>query len=160
MNQGRKTIFFPEKERTYRYVLWREWNNKTSRYAMIIGLNPSTADENSNDPTIRRCIGFAKSEGYGALCVANLFAFRATVPAVMKKHAAPIGPDNDEWLLESAKRAGIVIAAWGVDGGYLQRDAQVTRLLGKLWCLGKTKHHFPKHPLFIKKDTRAVPFNF
>ncbi len=160
MNQNRETIFSPEPERTYRYVLWREWDKTNSSYAMIVGLNPSTADEKLDDPTIRRCISFAKDEGYGALCVTNLFAFRATIPAVMKNHSAPIGPDNDEWLIKSASKAGIVITAWGTHGNYLQRDLQVMQQLGKLWCLEKTKHGFPKHPLFIKKDTRPIPFNF
>ena len=69
--------------RKYRYALWRNWDG-SKPYAMIIGLNPSTADENENDPTITRCINFAKSWGYGGVCVTNLFAYCATVPSDMK----------------------------------------------------------------------------
>ena len=70
--------------RTYRYVLWRELDAANPRYALFIGLNPSTADEVADDPTIRRCKDFARRWGYGAVCVANLFAYRATKPAKLK----------------------------------------------------------------------------
>ena len=78
--------------RKYRYALWRTWD-ESKPYVMIIGLNPSTADENKNDPTITRCINFAKSWGYGGVCVTNLFAFRATVPSDMKTSNDPIGTE-------------------------------------------------------------------
>jgi hypothetical protein len=159
VNQNRETIF-SKPERTYRYVLWREWDKANPHYTLIIGLNPSTADEKTNDRTIIRCISFAKDEDCGALCVTNLFAFISPVPIVMKNHAAPIGPDNDKWLIKFANEAKIVIAAWGTHGNYLQRDLKVMGQLKKLWCLAKTKHGFPKHPLFIKKGMRPIPFNF
>jgi hypothetical protein len=80
---------------------------------MFVGLNPSTADETSDDPTIRRCIAFAKSWGYSALCMTNLFAYRATDPKIMKKAQYPVGPDNDDYLKMLSAGAGVVIAAWG-----------------------------------------------
>jgi hypothetical protein len=145
--------------RTYRYVLWREWDTINPAYAMFVGLNPSTADEVEDDPTIRRCVGYAKRWGYGALCMTNLFAYRATDREVMKSHPSPVGVDNDRWLVEMAKGAAIVVAAWGVDGAHLHRDQAVIRLLGKgLTCLGLTKSGHPAHPLYLKKSLKSIPF--
>ncbi len=112
--------------RRYRYDLWRRWDD-SKPFAMFIGLNPSTADETLDDPTIRRCINFAKSWGYGGLCMTNLFAFRATDPADMKTH------EEDRWacdanLLQIANhsaKAGVVVAAWGVHGVHCNRDRTV-----------------------------------
>src|SRR5258708_7167168 len=126
--------------RKYRYVLWREWEVRNPRYAMFVGLNPSTADEVEDDPTIRRCMDYAERWGYGALCMVNLFSLRARDPDVMKAHTSPIGAENDRWLVEMAKDAAVVVAAWGVDGVHLGRDKVVKRLLGaKLTCLKLTK---------------------
>jgi len=83
--------------RKYRYALWRIWDD-SKPYAMIVGLNPSTADETKNDPTISRCINFSKDWGYGGLCMANLFAFRATKPSVLMSSNDPVGSANDDWL--------------------------------------------------------------
>lgn len=119
---------------------------------MFIGLNPSTADETLDDPTIRRCIAFAKAWGYGGLCMANLFAFRATDPAVMKAHPAPIGPENDMKLTMLAVDAGIVIAAWGAHGTHLGRGERVKHALAaKLHYLRLTKDGHPGHPLYLPK---------
>ena len=107
--------------RQYRYALWRTWDD-SKPYAMFVGLNPSTADETDDDPTIRRCIVFAKDWGYGGLCMANLFAYRATDPSNMFSAQDPIGPQNDVWLERLAKDAGIVVAAWGNHGGHLGRS--------------------------------------
>lgn len=145
--------------RQYRYCLWREWDIPNPSYAMFVGLNPSTADEVEDDPTIRRCMDYAKRWGFGALCMANLFAYRATKPAVMKAHAAPVGVDNDRRLLELAKDAGVIVAAWGVNGRHLQRNEAVMRLLaGKLSCLVTTKDGHPGHPLRLQKSLKPCPF--
>ncbi len=153
----RQTIFSPC--RNYRYVLWREWDTVSPAYAMFVGLNPSTADERSDDPTIRRCVGYAKQWGYGALCMTNLFAYRATDPKVMKAHPSPVGRDNDQWLKKAAKDAAIVVAAWGVEGEHLHRDHAVIRLLGnELTCLGLTKRGQPAHPLYLTKNRKPIPF--
>ncbi len=93
----RQTIL--SKCRTYRYVLWREWDMVNTEYAMFIGLNPSTADEIEDDPTIRRCVDYATRWGYGALCMTNLFAYRETDRELMQKHPSPVGADNDRWLV-------------------------------------------------------------
>src|SRR5262249_29840293 len=140
----RQTVF--SACRSYRYVLWREWDKLNPEYAMFIGLNPSTADEVEDDPTIRRCVGYAKRWGYGALCMTNLFAYRATDRELMNRQPTPVGADNDRWLVECARDAAVVVAAWGADGGHLQRDRAVIRLLGRnLMCLSKTKKGRPGH---------------
>lgn len=141
--------------RTYRYALWRRWG--PGAFAMFIGLNPSTADETADDPTIRRCIGFAKSWGYDALCMTNLFAYRATDPADMKKAEFPLGRDNDGFLARLADSAGVIVAAWGAHGTYLGRDAFVRRTLGRpLHYLRLTKDGHPGHPLYLPASLRPV----
>jgi hypothetical protein len=142
--------------RRYRYSLWRRWDD--GPYVMFVGLNPSTADETQDDPTIRRCIGFARDWGYGGLCMANLFAFRATDPADMKAAADPVGPENDASLERLACEAGLVVAAWGVHGTHLDRARQVAaaRVLGDFTVLGLTADGHPRHPLYLKKTCRPL----
>ena len=154
---NRKTVF--SEDRIYRYVLWREWDMLNSAYAMFIGLNPSTADETQDDPTIRRCIGFAKEWGFGSLCMTNLFAFRATKPEDMKKSVDPVGQDNDYWLKECGSNAGRIIAAWGTHGCFMNRDYSIMTTVKNLKCLGKTKTGFPKHPLYLKKNCRVENYS-
>jgi len=153
----RETIF--SQCRRYRYVLWREFDFLNSAYAMFIGLNPSTADERKDDPTIRRCIGFAKSWGFGALCMTNIFAFRSTDPVKMKQQIHPVGPYNDKWLSEMSIGAGIVIAAWGTHGGHQDRARYVTQTMPLLMCLGLTKEGHPRHPLYVRADQQLIRFN-
>lgn len=142
--------------RTYRYALWRRWG--PGDYAMFIGLNPSTADETNDDPTIRRCIAFARAWGYGALCMANLFAYRATDPAVMKKAAEPVGWENDHTLTTLAAGAGVVVAAWGAHGTYKGRDKSVRLLVPKLHFLRLTKDGHPGHPLYLPASLKPQPW--
>lgn len=147
--------------RRYRYELWRKWGD--GPYAMFIGLNPSTADETKDDPTIRRCIAFAKAWGYSALCMTNIFAFRATDPDVMKRERNPFGENNQHHLLKCASEAGIVIAAWGVHGTHANGDLAVRDLLSRigvtLQCLGRSKDGHPRHPLYLKADCKPFPLN-
>ena len=142
--------------RKYRYALWRTWD-ESKPYAMIIGLNPSTADENENAPTITRCINFAKSWGYGGVCVTNLFAFRATVPSDMKASNDPIGTENDAWLYKLAKEAAIIVAAWGNDGSYLNRSGAIMGVLQNLHYIKMNKSGEPAHPLYLKVDLKPIP---
>jgi hypothetical protein len=146
-------------DRIYRYSLWRIWN-ADKPFVLFIGLNPSTADENEDDPTIRRCINFARRWGYGGLYMANLFALRATNPAVMKAHKTPIGLGNDDVLLELSTQAGLIVCAWGTHGAHLSRENHVYELLKthKLMCLDLTKNGHPKHPLYIKSDAEPKPY--
>lgn len=150
--KNKNTIF--SSCRKYRYVLWREWDKNNPKYAMFIGLNPSTADETLDDPTIRRCIQFSKDWGYGSLCMTNIFAFRTPEPKIMKLESAPIGEDNDKYLLEYSKDAAIVIACWGNDGKYLNRGEYIKKLIPNLYCLKLSKNGNPWHPLYLKKDLK------
>ena len=125
---------------------------------MFIGLNPSTADETMDDPTIRRCIVFAKSWGYAGLCMTNLFAYRATYPKDMKAIEDPIGGMNDYYLKMLAENAGQIIAAWGVDGAFRGRDQQVRAIIAGMDCLGFTKDGHPRHPLYLKKDAHVIAY--
>lgn len=133
--------------RKYRYALWRIWD-ESKPYAMFIGLNPSTADETENDPTINRCINYSKDWGYGGLCMANLFAFRATAPSDMMASNEPIGLDNDEWIKKLAEEAGVIVAAWGNDGSYLDRSKEVRKMIPGLMCLKINQSGEPAHPLY------------
>ena len=140
--------------RLYRYDLWRRWSDKP--YCMFIGLNPSTADETQDDPTVRRCINYAKDWGYGGLVMTNIFAYRATLPKDMKAQNEPIGLENDKYLKKLAKNAGIVVAAGGKDGSHLDRGKRVTELIQPLHCLKKNNDGSPAHPLYLRGD--LIPF--
>jgi hypothetical protein len=149
----RKTVL--SDDRRYRYTLWREWQQGMFEpkvgFVNFIGLNPSTADENDDDPTIRRCMGFARRWGYSAMCMTNLFAFRATNPREMWKVDDPIGPDNDRWLKTVSDDATMVIYAWGVHGtANDRRDRAVMNIVGSgAHCLRLTKGGRPEHPLYV-----------
>lgn len=137
----------------YRYRLYREWGRAEKKPLLWIMLNPSTADANVDDPTIRRCIGFSKVWGYGALWVGNLYAFRSTDPACLRYMGATEahGPDNDRHLLAMSSESARIVCAWGAPGG--TRVPLTLLSPGGLWCLGKTKHGAPRHPLYVKGDT-------
>lgn len=140
-------------DRVYRYVLWRIWDGKKP-IVNFIGLNPSTADETKDDPTMRRCIGFAKSWGYGGFYMTNLFGYKATKPEDLRKASDPVGIDNNKWLLEIEEKVEKVIFAWGVNGAYLNRDKQVLALIKKGHYLELSKAGYPKHPLYLKGDLK------
>ncbi|MEM8500400.1 MAG: DUF1643 domain-containing protein [Pseudomonadota bacterium] len=139
--------------RQYRYALWRTWSAEKP-IVMFIGLNPSTADETSDDPTLRRCINFAKAWGYGGVCMANLFAYRATDPEEMRVCAKPVGPRNNRWLKLLAGEADLVVAAWGNDGVLRQRSRQVRAMLPTMTCLRMNKSGEPAHPLYLPASLR------
>lgn len=146
----------------YRYELTRTWDSDLPVCTFIM-LNPSTADAEADDPTIRRCIGFAKREGCGGLRVLNLFAFRATSPDDMKAADDPIGIGNHGFLgtLSSVSPPPLVIAAWGTHGHFKSRDCVVLGQLASLpiYCLGKTKAGHPRHPLYVRANHPLLPFN-
>lgn len=150
-------------DRVYRYALTRTWNPGGPVVAFVM-LNPSTADAFRSDPTIRRCLGFARAWACGGLAVCNLFGLRATDPSALRGHPDPVGPDADLVLADilGAGRVSHVIAAWGVHGTHLDRDRQVAALLARtghpLYCLGTTAAGHPRHPLYVRADAPLVPF--
>ncbi|MFC3183088.1 DUF1643 domain-containing protein [Cypionkella sinensis] len=136
----------------YRYALTRVWH-PAGRKALFVMLNPSTATEVQNDPTVERCERRARALGFGAFRVANIFAYRATDPKVMRAQGDPVGPGNDAAIVEGAAWADQVICGWGSHGAHLERGAAVTALLRAtglpLYHLGLTLAGAPKHPLYI-----------
>lgn len=141
----------------YRYTLEREWAPELPG-VLFVALNPSTADGTCDDPTIRRCIGFAKSWGFGKLVVANLFALRSSRPVMLSRDADPIGPQNDWWLTELSTRYDLTVAAWGVHGTLKQRAAEVLPKLRNVHHLGLTNAGHPRHPLYLSKATCPIQF--
>lgn len=166
----------------YRYLLWREWRGthdpKNWRWlgandgagepigepkaCVFIMLNPSTADATTDDPTIRRCVGFAKAWHFERLEVVNLFAYRATDPRVVLSLSADeaIGPENQEYIEDAAQQAGKIVCAWGAHGSYLGQNETV-----KGWCNGSrtyalkiTKAGHPGHPLYVSGNTALKAF--
>ena len=134
----------------YRYSLSRKWSD--GDMVAWVMLNPSTADASVDDPTIRRCISFSKSWGYGGLTVVNLYAYRATNPDALKTAIDPIGPEHGVHFMRALHASSLIVAAWGacryaktdhVSHWLAQRDIQ---------CLGVTNDGSPRHPLYVKAD--------
>lgn len=147
------------KNRDYRFVLWRQWD-VMKKTCVFIGLNPSTADENEDDPTLRRCINFAKAWGFGKCVIVNLFAYRATNPDELKKQEKPVGYKNNHYIKTQCNQAGLVVVAWGNLGHYLKRDEKVLKILKDipLKCFKITSKGQPAHPLYQAKNTVLVPY--
>lgn len=143
--------------RSYRYSLTRVWNPKLPS-VMFVGLNPSTADEHGDDPTVRRCIGFARKWGFGGVMLVNLFAYRSTDPSGLLEVDDPIGRGNDRHILSCAGRAKRIVVAWGTKGCLLDRNQDVLAILPRAYCFGVTKEGHPKHPLYLAGDTSVQPF--
>lgn len=150
---------------TYRYHLWR-YVGPQERVATFIMLNPSAADAVVDDPTIRRCMGFARTWDCGRLVVVNLFAFRSVSPAKMKRQSDPVGPENDEHIIRAAKAAalndGKIVCAWGVHGKHQDRDKAVLAILNQIGvrplCLAMSKDGMPKHPLYLPRTAEPVEY--
>ena len=143
----------------YRYRLWRRWDRSRPTIAFCM-LNPSTADASRDDPTIRRCIRFARDWGYGSIEVVNIFALRATDPRVLRSARDPVGPRNDAFMLRAADRQPVVIA-WGVLGALRDREAEALTLFGprtRLLALGRTRFGAPRHPLYLRRDVEATEY--
>lgn len=146
--------------RRYRYALWRTWDTKLP-VCMFLMLNPSTADEDKNDPTISRCVKRSVLMGYGGLHVGNIFAWRSTDPKGLLKADDPVGPDNDRHILEAAGKAGVVICGYGTHGALNRRGEKV---LGMLYGAGVTPQALkinsdgsPGHPLYVGYDVKPTP---
>ena len=136
----------------YRYALTRVWKFEASRLVFVM-LNPSTATEVQNDPTVERCERRARNLGFGSLQVTNIFAWRDTDPKKMRTAKDPIGPDNDKTIMEACSWGDQIIAAWGTHGAHLGRGVQVKQILRSsdkpVFHLGISKGGHPKHPLYI-----------
>lgn len=142
---------------TYRYELARGLSGGSllnrATTCLFVMLNPSTASATEDDPTIRRCIGYAERWGHGRLVVANLFAFRSTDPKALAGDPEPVGPENDAAILRLAREASTVVCAWGAHGAYMGRGREVVRMLRgagvEPLCLSQTKAGHPGHPLYL-----------
>jgi hypothetical protein len=145
----------------YRYQLTRIWAPER-RKILFVMLNPSTATEVQNDPTVERCERRARTLGFGAFRVCNIFAWRETDPHVMRKAIDPVGPGNDAAIRDSCSWADRIVCAWGTHGAHLDRGAAVERLMratGRpLFHLGLSKDGHPKHPLYIAYATQPEPW--
>ena len=151
-------VFSPD--RNHRYTLIHRWDellNPNHGIAWIC-LNPSTADENQLDPTLRRIRDFSAMWGYSFFVMMNLFAWRATQPADMKRTTDPIGPDNDRLIAHWSKKVDRVMLGWGEHGAHLGRDQQVLAYLdrSKTFCLERNASGQPKHPLYVSKKNKPV----
>lgn len=143
----------------YRYILTRDWSEpgELIKTVTFVGLNPSTADATVDDPTIRRCIGFAHAWGFNRLFMVNLFAFRATDPAEMKKAADPEGEFNLSIVGAASCHADLTVTVWGTHGAFKDQGQTYLRHLKNPHHLGLTKDGFPKHPLYLKADLKPQP---
>ncbi|WJY22318.1 DUF1643 domain-containing protein [Fontisubflavum oceani] len=143
----------------YRYSLTRIWDPHGTK-ALFIMLNPSTATEVQNDPTVERCERRARTLGFGAFRVLNIFAWRDTDPKAMRAAADPVGAENDATIIDSLPWADQTIAAWGTHGAHLNRGPEVEALLRQtgtpLYHLGLSKQGHPKHPLYIGYAVQPV----
>lgn len=169
----------------YRFILWREWRGSADdgtwhwtndhdgngkrigwpKSCLFIMLNPSTADGELDDPTIRRCVGYAKALKYDRLEVVNLFAYRATDPRqLLRMHHAqdPVGWENQSFIESAARDAGIIICAWGAHGGHIGQDETVLGWIDshaqKIHALKLTQDGKPCHPLYLPADSKPFPF--
>lgn len=154
-------------DRKYRYYLQHrvrgEYDHDHKGLVNFIMLNPSTADEQRLDPTLRRCRGYALLWGYGSFAVTNLFAYRATLPTAMMQATDPIGPDNDRHLLNTARLSNLVVLAWGAHGSHRNRSQAVRSMLERLSTtshithLGLTAAGEPRHPLYLSIGVPLTP---
>lgn len=140
----------------YRYLLRRAWDPKRPR-ALLVMLNPSTADAEIDDPTIRSCIRLCRSWGHGSFEVVNVYAFRATDPKALRDADDPVGPQNDDVIAAAINRCDVVICAWGAHTISQSRRNDILSAVRQrrpvAYCMGKTKAGHPKHPLYIKSGT-------
>ena len=148
---------------TFRYRLWRRWSSGVKPVAFIM-LNPSTADASEDDPTIRKCIGFATRIGQGAIEVVNLYAFRATKPADLKAGGYQRGPENFRHIVEACEGAHVTICAWGAHARGLSQPDMVLDVLRQkgiaTHALAVTEDGIPRHPLMLGYEaaSRLQPF--
>lgn len=153
-----KGAIFSE-QRTYRYALWRMWS-ATKKPLMTIGLNPSTANEITDDPTITRLIGRAAKEGFGGLLMANLYAYVSTDPnALIRGKIETVGVLNDYYLRQMILLSEKQLCAWGTFTGIDKRATEVLKFIAEPYCLGTNRNGSPKHPLYIGYNVPMVRYH-
>src|SRR5882724_9208274 len=149
-------------DRKYRYRLARGWRDDRKPLVFIM-LNPSTADETKDDPTIRRCIGYAMNQSFGGVIILNLFAWRTTDPRGLLSVKDPIGPENDDHLMVEAELGSTICCAWGtLRGPLIKRETAVLKRLENktLFCLSQNiGSGCPSHPLYLDHRLKLKPFN-
>ncbi len=147
----------------YRYVLYNFWKAASPYLINFLMLNPSTADEAANDPTVARCGVRAKAWGFSGYVITNLFAYRATNPREMLAHKEPIGEYNDDYIVDVAQQCAVTVCAWGNDGTHLRRSAAIAKLLAEkgipLHALRLSKDGEPGHPLYLSYDLKPLVWN-
>ena len=153
----------------YRYLLWRVWADGLTLYPVerwcgpmhvvaFIGLNPSIASDRKNDPTVTRCIHFAKAWGFLGMYMLNLHAWRATDPKQLVNECNPTGPLNDDFILRYTSVSARTICCWGNGGLYRGRGRMVEILVSNLYHFGLTKKQQPKHPLYLPKNLQPQAY--
>lgn len=147
--------------RAFRFRLSRVWDTSGPRVNFLM-LNPSTADAFQLDPTVRRCVGFARDWGAGSLEVTNVFALRSTDPKGLRRVSEPVGVGNDAAIVAAARAADLVVFAWGSHASYLGRERQVLDMLGAhgipAVSLRLTSKGHPGHPLYLPADSPRTPW--
>ncbi len=143
-------------DRKYRYALWRIWSSEKP-FVLFIGLNPSTANETQNDPTIRRVVNFAFDWGYGGVVMCNLFGIVSTDPKILESHPDPIG-NNDLTLPYFGNLASEVVFAWGNFEQANNRAKTIARMFPDGRALMLNKNGTPRHPLYVKADVKRVMY--
>ena len=156
-----KTDAYFSPDRIYRYWLVRIWNDALPLFCTF-GVNPSTADERTDDATIRKDMGFAARLGFGGVLKLNVGAFRATDPREWRKAADPIGPENTLGHLKSYLaqfRPKKTVACWGRNGNYAKDQcARIAREIVPLYCFGRNPDGTPRHTLMLPYSTQLEPF--
>ena len=151
-----KGAVFSENKK-YRYALWRIWSHEEPK-VMFICLNPSTADEVNDDPTLIRCMNYARQWGYGGVITSNLFAYRTSQPRNLREVNDPVGHENDMWIQELCAKVNMIVGGWGNHGSYLNRSKAVLEFIPVIHCLKINRSGEPSHPLYQPKS--ALPFRY
>lgn len=160
MPAGGEAVISPDE--VYRYRLTRVWDHELPAMTWVM-LNPSTADAETDDPTIRKCTGFAERSGCGSIIVVNLFAVRARDPRAARRHRSPVGPENDSYIAQAiSDAAGPVVVGWGAHTWVARRVRELIAIPGvaqrDLDCYGITRDGHPLHPLMIPYANKLVPW--
>lgn len=145
----------------FRYFLRRSWPEISpfgAQRLVVIMLNPSTADHQVDDPTVRKMMSFAMREGFREVTIVNLFAYRSSSPGVLKAHGFPVGVETDAFITAAVRMSDAVLCAWGAHAEGLARVDEVRAILRRypmlpIFCLGRTKAGEPRHPLYLSNGT-------